>query len=161
MDTGKERKRIKAWEQKICFLHLKECMIPTENISLTHEHYDLCVLPRPRSQPCWYLHVEFRTNLGNKMAPQIGSRPPLITVSTTIIHIMDETKYYSQWRPTTAFFLSHKVYPINSVYWWCCGRFAAYKITWCSCCVCVPDLNRVVGSESFSSFSLPIESTIP
>ena len=67
--TGKERERIKAWEQKICFLHLRECMIPTENISLTHEHYDLCVLPRPRSQPCWYLHVEFPSNLGNKMVP--------------------------------------------------------------------------------------------
>ena len=74
--TGKERERIKAWEQKICFLHLRECMIPTENISLTHEHYDLCVLPRPRSQPCWYLHVEFRTNLGNKMAPTERLVPP-------------------------------------------------------------------------------------
>ena len=58
-------------------------MIPTENISLTHEHYDLCVLPRPRSQPCWYLHVEFPSNLGNKMAPPDWlASPPYMMVQS-------------------------------------------------------------------------------
>ena len=77
----KNEMRIKAWEPKICFLRLREYMIPTDNISLTYEHYALCVLPRPRSQPCWCLHVEFRSNLGNKMAPtaaESGSRHPLL-----------------------------------------------------------------------------------
>ena len=59
-------------------------MIPTENISLTHEHYDLCVLPRPRSQPCWYLHVEFPSNLGNKMVPpDCLASPPYIVSNET------------------------------------------------------------------------------
>ena len=87
MDTGKERKRIKAWEQKICFLHLRECMIPTENISLTHEHYDLCVLPRPRSQPCWYLHVEFPSNVGNKMVPPDWLAPPTYWAPSILVYL--------------------------------------------------------------------------
>ena len=58
-------------------------MIPTENISLTHEHYDLCVLPRPRSQPCWYLHVEFPSNLGNKMVPPDWLASPTYTYTNT------------------------------------------------------------------------------
>ena len=63
-------------------------MIPTENISLTHEHYDLCVLPRPRSQPCWYLHVEFRTNLGNKMVPPDWlASPTYMTFAFTLLPV--------------------------------------------------------------------------
>ena len=70
-------------------------MIPTENISLTHEHYDLCVLPRPRSQPCWYLHVEFRTNLGNKMVPPDWLASPTYTTKCQEVYNIQVLQVFS------------------------------------------------------------------